>query len=760
VYARARGIISIIIPETHRQDPRKLWALCQYTFRDVRRNLFGQVLPLKPTTLNLLVNDVCNSRCQMCGIWKRKRDKELTPDELARILRDPLFSRLRYVGVSGGEPTLRRDLPEIYDVLVQRRPRLVGTGIITNAIRAEEVLSRILASAEVCRDAGVPFNVMVSLDGPGAIHDRVRGRPGNFESAVSVLRHLRDQTNIPLSIGCTITKDNLWHVDEVLDFARAEGVYARFRVAEFILRLYNSDRTEIIRNFTDLEAYHLGLFLAKLEYSYEPSQAIRRTYRNLRRMLMEGSKRSIGCPWQSSAATLDCRGQLLYCSPKSPVLGSCLEDSAQDLYRSNIDTRRTIIGNDCPDCLHDYHADPTIGELWERVRHRWWQRRLSLDTALQAARSQALPKSHAEVGAAPRQILIVGWYGTETAGDKAVLGEIIHQVAADYGGCRLALASLYPYVSRWTLRELAHPEIEVVPVYSKDFLERAATADEVIMAGGPLMHLEVLGTVLQAFLRAKRAGYRTRLAGCGIGPLDQGQRYEDAVRQILLLADVIELRDSASADWARRMTGRSDIAASGDPAGGFVRRWMQERPTSEPEPYLNMYLRDWTPEYQGQLTPAEFEVTKARFEDQLGRWIHALCATLSLQPRLLAMHHFCVGNDDRDFNRRFAQTHLADLDPIMEVAPYSVSDILTSMQSAALCLCMRFHSVLFAQTLRVPFFAIDYTHAGKVAAYLRDHDRLDRMVSLEQVADGQWRWTLAALEGVSTITGGVSGSSG
>ncbi|HUW95322.1 MAG TPA: radical SAM protein [Anaerolineae bacterium] len=757
--AQAGNSLSSILVARYLRHPRRLWAVCQYASCDIRRNLLGQTLPLRPTTLNLLVNDVCNSRCQMCNIWQRKRDKELTPDELARILGDPLFSRLRYVGVSGGEPTLRRDLPEIYKVLVQRQPRLVGTGIITNAIRAEEVLSRILASAQVCRDAGVPFNVMVSLDGPGAIHDRVRGRPGNFESAVSVLRHLRDQTDIPLSIGCTITKDNLRHVDEVLDFARAEGVYARFRVAEFILRLYNSDRTETIRNFTDLEAYHLGLFMAKLEYTYEPSQAIRRTYRNLRRMLMEGSKRSIGCLWQTSAVTLDCRGQLLYCSPKSPVLGNCLEDSAQELYRSNIDTRRAIIVDHCPDCLHDYHADPTVGELWERVRHRWWRQRLSLDTALQAARSQALPKSHAQVGAAPRQILIIGWYGTETAGDKAALGEIIHQVAANHASCRLALASLYPYVSRWTLRELAHPEIEVVPVYSKDFLERAAAADEVIMAGGPLMHLEVLGVVLQAFLRAKRAGHGTRLAGCGIGPLDQGQRYEDAVRQILLLADVIELRDSASADWARRMTGRSDIVASGDLAGGFVRRWMQEHPASEPGPYLNTYLRDWTSEYQGQLTPAEFEVTKARFEDQLGRWIHALCTTLSLQPRLLAMHHFCVGNDDRDFNRRFAQAHLADLDPITELVPYSVSDILTSMQSATLCLCMRFHSVLFAQTLGVPFFAIDYTHAGKVAAYLRDHDRLDRMVSLEQVAGGQWRGTLAAVEGVSTKAG-VSGSSG
>jgi polysaccharide pyruvyl transferase WcaK-like protein len=120
------------------------------------------------------------------------------------------------------------------------------------------------------------------------------------------------------------------------------------------------------------------------------------------------------------------------------------------------------------------------------------------------------------------------------------------------------------------------------------------------------------------------------------------------------------------------------------------------------------------------------------------------------------MHHFCVGNDDRDFNRRFARAHLADLDPVVELAPYSISEILASMQRATLCLCMRFHSVLFAQTLRVPFFAIDYTHAGKVAGYLRDHDCLDRMLSLQQVANGEWDWTVSALERVAPVTGGGS----
>jgi len=716
--------------------------LGQLFYSDLRVNVFGQVFPLKPTTLNLLVNDICNSRCQMCSIWKQKRGKEITPDELALILSDSLFSDLRHVGVSGGEPTLRRDLPEVYRVLTRKQPVIRGTGIITNAIREDDVIDRILASAKICRRAGVPFNVMVSLDGIGKVHDRIRGRDGNFESAIRVIRYFRDKTDIPVSIGCTITKGNVWHVDEVLDFCKAESVYGRFRVAEFIQRLYNEGQAEHIRDFTNRESYHLGLFFAKLEYTYEKSSKIKRTYRNIRQMLMEGADRSIRCPYQSTAVMLDSRGQLVYCAPRSPVLGSCLEEPARNLYLRNIGKRRAILKHDCANCIHDYHADEAINEWWSGRRDRVWQRRLSLDKALSRVKGSTISRSVVHSGYAPHHFLIIGWYGTETAGDKAILGEIIYQIRNRYPNPHIVLASLYPYVSRWTVQELDCPDVEVIPTYGTAFWQHTKTADEVIMGGGPLMHLDQLGIVLWAFMRAKKAGHRTRIAGCGIGPLDRGQKYQEAVRHILRLADVIGLRDSASVAWATRMTSRKDIANGGDPAVGFVQRWMEQHSVLGMTPFLNLYLRDWTTEYRGALTQGEFEETKTRFEQQLGEWIHEICAQLTLRPRLLPMHHFCVGNDDRDFNRRFAQMHLSDLNPIVEREPLSVQKILTSMQKATLSLCMRFHSVLFAHTLDVPFVAIDYTQGGKITGYLRDHSCLNRMISLKDVVDGKWRHVL------------------
>ena len=79
-------------------------------WRLIRDEALGQYLPPKPYVIQFPVNDICNSRCVMCNIWHRKRDSRVySIEEIRQILTDPLFTEIRYVGMSGGEPTLRRD---------------------------------------------------------------------------------------------------------------------------------------------------------------------------------------------------------------------------------------------------------------------------------------------------------------------------------------------------------------------------------------------------------------------------------------------------------------------------------------------------------------------------------------------------------------------------------------------------------------------------------------------------------------------------
>lgn len=711
---------------------RDLKTLTTVAGRDLRRRWLSNRLPSKPTTLNLLVNDICNSRCVMCNIWQQKRDVELTPEQLGRVLSDKLYRDIKYVGVSGGEPTLRKDLPDIYAAICEALPKLKGTGIITNAIRDRDVIGRIESSADACAKRGVDFNVMVSLDGVGKVHDQVRGKPGNFDSAIRVIEEIKSRLNLPLSVGCTITKTNLWHADELLEYCKQNNIYARFRVGEFIQRLYNFGQTSYIRGFDDDESYHLAMLFTQLEREYETRDAVRRTYRSIAGMLM-GKPRRTACPYQASAVVLDCRGDVQYCAPKSDKIGNALVTSSGRLYRKNIAERKRTRKSECDTCIHDYHAPVTAREWTAGLVDKYARRALTTRNAIRLSNRLPIARGHSEV-VGPRRVLITGWYGTETVGDKAILGGIINDYKARYPDAEFAVTSLYPFLTERTLREL-NIDAAVVPVYSPKFLKACASCDEVVMGGGPLMDIGELGVILTAFTIAASKGRRRTVYGCGVGPLN-GVFCIDAVRRILNLADRVTLRDRASVEYAKQLTGRQDIACVGDPAGGYVLVRKQALPMPDKRPLLACFLRQWPGGYRGDRTITEYEQLRSRFEKQLGEQVHHACETLGLRPALYSMHTFFEGCDDRRFNRAFAEQHLAGLDPIIDHRPSTVDSTIQAMRSATACISMRFHSVLFAHTLGVKYLAIDYTLGGKISGFLNDHGAGGSMVSLPDVADG------------------------
>jgi polysaccharide pyruvyl transferase WcaK-like protein len=161
------------------------------------------------------------------------------------------------------------------------------------------------------------------------------------------------------------------------------------------------------------------------------------------------------------------------------------------------------------------------------------------------------------------------------------------------------------------------------------------------------------------------------------------------------------------------------------------------KPETSERPVLACFLRDWPWAYHGTRSREEFERVKASFEDHLGEYIRRLCAESGCVPVLHPMHTYVEGGDDRVFARRFLAEQLADVPGARYVVePSTVDSIITAMLDARLCICMRFHSVLFAHTARAPFLAIDYTNGGKIKGFLTDEGALDHRVALGDIARG------------------------
>ena len=706
-----------------------------------------------PQVIQFPVNDICNARCQMCFIWKNKRAKELTPEEVGRIAGDPLFREVRVVGLNGGEPTLRPDLAAIADALAAALPNLRALSLITNAWKHDLAIRRIDELAETCRANGLDFHVMVSVDGVGAVHDRVRGRTGNFAGACRVLDFAQQDRRIAQAlIGCTVIRENVFGLEDLLDWAERRGVYARFRLGIPHQRLYNLEHPEPFQ-LTAAERYHFAAFLDGLCTGYEPEPARRQFYRSLRDQLVYAAPRRAGCAWKSKGVTLLPNGDLAYCAVASRRLGNALEQDASGLYWDNADHLREIVTESCARCAHDYdghadrravlrgYAEKAVARLpapagrvarysWHQVARPSEARRIR--DASVAARTP--PEARKSVVREDLAVLLTGWYGTETAGDKAILGGVVGAIRELAPCAAVDVASLEPYVTRETGRQM--PELRLREVLSLEGARGRASAgayDLVAVAGGPMMAgIAQVIDLLEIQAAAKRHGARTALLGCGIGPLGIKGR-DRAIRTLVETADVAVLRDRQSVASLRQRLG-SDAPASAalHPAFLWLDQARHSAPVPAPEDRIVLALRDWPiGEYAAtQYGRAEAEEVKRCFEAELLAFVDEIArrspATV-IEP--VAMHSRAIGGDDRAFYRRLFRER-PEISARLDIRHRGPGAIAAAFRGARAALTMRFHGLVFALASETPVIAIDYTLGGKVAGLLDDLGRRDLMRDL------------------------------
>ena len=689
-----------------------------------------KISPIKVTVINFNATNLCNSACMMCNVWKNKERDEISTEYLYKLLQDSFFNNVKHIGITGGEPTLRKDLSAIFETVINALPAIQGLSLITNCIQNEIVIERVNEIRKVCKKYNISFSMMVSLDGMGSIHDEARGKKNNFQAVINVLNYYIKQ-RVNVAFGCTISKINVWGVDELLDFAKKNNYYGRFRIAEFINRLHNSDRHDVIRNFNEEERYHLILFFYKLIFSYEKSEIYRRTYYSIISIL-NGGKRLTGCPYHSNGIMLDYNGDIAYCAPKSQIIGNAVKNSALQLYQSNIDERDKVLKNYCDNCIHDYHAPLTEKESQLYAKRNFWKEYINLDNHISFSFHKNI-KAH---GSEKKQILITGWYGTETVGDKAILGGIEYELREKYGeDIEIVITSLYPIITEHTVKEL-NINAKIIDVYSEDFVSYAKGSDLVMIGGGPLMDLDELALPLIAFKLAKSENHKTIIYGSGLGPLTK-PKFIKATGEILKLADEIQLRDEKSVKIAKEWTnGKKEISCSGDPAKKYLELLKFEN--IERENVLRCYLRDWTYGYAQNLSKKEFLTLKAQFEISLSNFIKQKTSELDVDKIVFeSMHNFVIGNDDRDFARYFIKKYFFDFSvPVVYNKKLSTVDsIATSMKQSVHNVVMRFHSVLFADTLQTSYTAIDYTLGGKIENYLTDNNRLENLMKITDLIE-------------------------
>jgi Fe-coproporphyrin III synthase len=173
--------------------------------------------PRKLNTVIFFVTSHCNATCETCFYWDElNRQGDLSWEEIVKLSESsPQFTDLWF---SGGEPTLRKELPEIIDLFVKNN----GVSYInlpTNGLKPHRIQE--VAEHSLRENPELELHVNISIDGLREYHDFMRGVPGNFDKALEsslLLRQLKPQYGLRLivNINTVINRDNL---DEILPLA-------------------------------------------------------------------------------------------------------------------------------------------------------------------------------------------------------------------------------------------------------------------------------------------------------------------------------------------------------------------------------------------------------------------------------------------------------------------------------------------------------------------------------------------------------------
>ncbi len=168
--------------------------------------------PMTQTSAVIYITELCNSRCITCNAWKNKKEDQLSTVAWVDILR-----QIRQTGVSsvefvGGEPLLRRDLPELASeakrlgfstILVSSNGFLLDRNHINNLIQH-----------------GVN-SFHISIDGMRDIYKFVRGVDW-FDKVVNAVQVISER-KIPLLILTTLVRQNIAELETIVSMAERYG---------------------------------------------------------------------------------------------------------------------------------------------------------------------------------------------------------------------------------------------------------------------------------------------------------------------------------------------------------------------------------------------------------------------------------------------------------------------------------------------------------------------------------------------------------
>jgi len=156
------------------------------------------------------IDNICNNKCEMCSIWKEKNPKIVRFENAKRVIDKLYENNFRVLQLTGGEPLLN---PDFFEIVKYAKKMNFLVFAPTNGTLIDENIAEKLKESEIDQ-------ISISLHHYKAEKlEKISGRKGILKKLTKSIKIL-NENKLPVSILCTISRDNMNDLEGLLKFVK------------------------------------------------------------------------------------------------------------------------------------------------------------------------------------------------------------------------------------------------------------------------------------------------------------------------------------------------------------------------------------------------------------------------------------------------------------------------------------------------------------------------------------------------------------
>ena len=309
----------------------------------------------------VIVTYRCNAKCTMCNRYKcpSKPEEELTLETIKKL------PQMYFTNITGGEPFIREDLPDIVRELYKKSDRIV---ISTNGFFTD----RIIKLCEEFPNVGI----RISIEGLEETNNKIRGLDDGFNKGYSTLKKLVEMKHPDVGFGMTVQDANAKDLVALYDLSNELNM--EFATASLHNSFYFVEAKNIIKDRL-MVGKEFEKLVNKLLESNSPKKWFRAYFNHGLINYIFGQKRLLPCDMAFDTFFIDPYGDVMPCNgtKQKEVMGNLNNQSWDELWNSEQanDVRKKVrnctrqcwmIGSVSP-AMHKYIYKPA----WWVIKHKF-----------------------------------------------------------------------------------------------------------------------------------------------------------------------------------------------------------------------------------------------------------------------------------------------------------------------------------------------------------------------------------------------------